>query len=502
MTRAFSWEEWARQSAVELVARVRRGDVTAAEVTAQAQQAALALEPDLGALVEVLEAPAAPHDVPLAPGVISEGLLAGLPLFLKDLGSSVAGLLRENGSALHRGERVARTDPLTAAWLREGARVLGRATTAELGMAYDTSTVYRGLQVTRNPWNLERTAGGSSGGSAALVAAGIVPVAHATDGAGSIRLPAAFNGLVGLKVSRGRLPPPWGANELSNTTWVEGVFARSLEDAALLLDAATRTQPPLGSHFVAPSHQPSRTLAALAEPRAEPLRVGFTTHAFGRSDACGSDAAAAVREVADALAGEHRVEELAAESLPSWDVLWPSFETFWAGIRAGSWRLRHGELSEQRLAELSPMVRGYWRASERYGKREVLAYLAANASITRSFGELFERYDVLLLPAFPYAVPLANGAFSPAVEHDFDAFVQRFLDGGRYTMPASEAGLPALTLPVGFDPDGLPRSVQLYGSFGGEAGLLRAGRVVENAISFAPRTPRVHASRLGERTLR
>lgn len=499
MTRAFSWEEWGRLSAVELVGRVRRGEVSAAEVAAQAQEAALALEPELGALVEVLDAPAAPADVPVPNAASSEGLLAGLPLFLKDLGSSVAGLLRENGSALHRGERVARTDPLTTAWLREGTQILGRATTAELGMAYDTSTVYRGLQVTRNPWDTQRTAGGSSGGSAALVAAGIVPVAHATDGAGSIRLPAAFNGLVGLKVTRGRLPAPWGANELSNTTWVEGVVARSLEDAALLLDAATRTPPPLGSQFVASPHQPSRTLAALAEPGGEPLRIGFTTDGFGRSDACGADAAAAVREVADALAGRHRVEELALDSLPDWSGIWRSFETFWAGIRAGSWRLRHGNVPEERLAELCPMVRGYWRASDRYGKREVLAYLAANASITRSLGALFERYDVLLLPAFPYEVPAANGAFSPALEQDFDAFVQRFLDGGRYTMPASEAGLPALTLPVGFDRAGLPRSVQLYGAFRGEAALLRAGRVVENAISFSPRTPAVHVSRLSQR---
>jgi amidase len=494
MTQTFSWEEWAELTAVAIARHVRSGEVTAAEVFAQTQTAAAAVEPGLSALVELLEKPATPVDIPPASAPARARLLPGVPLFLKDLGSSAAGLKRENGSALHRDEVVTRTDPLIAAWLREGAQIAGRATTAELGMAYDTTTVYRGLRITKNPWDPRRTAGGSSGGSAALVAAGVVPAAHATDGAGSIRLPAAFNGLVGLKVTRGRLPPRFGTNELSNTTFVEGVIARTLEDTALFLDAATRPAAPLGSHYIASLQHPTRAHSALAEGTAEGLRIGVTTHAFGRRDACGAEQAAAVRSTAAALAAKHRVEEIDEASLPSWERLWTSFETAWAGIRAGSWRLsRTG--SPEVLAELSPVVRQYWEASERYGKAEILRYLAANAETTRVFGRLFERFDVLLLPAFPYPVPLANEAFSTAVDHDFDEFLQRFLDGGRYTMPASEAGLPALTLPVGFDSAGLPLSVQLYGAWGGEVDLLRAGRAVEIAAPVTRSVPKLHVTR-------
>lgn len=498
MSLPFSWAEWGQLGAVELAQHVRQGDVTAAELAAQAHAAAQATEPRLAALVELFDAPATAPDVALPADALTHGLLAGVPTFLKDLGSSVAGLLRENGSALHRGERVARTDPLPATWLRQGVQILGRSTTAELGMGYDTSTVYQGLQVTRNPWNTDYTAGGSSGGGAALVAAGVVPIAHATDGAGSIRQPSALNGLVGLKVTRGLLPLPWGVNELLNTSMVEGVFARTLADTALALDAATHEPSPLGKHYIATPHTPTDALAALECPSGT-LRIGVATSDFGRSTPCDPERASRVRAAADALArAGHAVEEIAAADLPDWNVLWRSFETFWAGMRAASWRLAHGELDAAALAGLSPLVRQYWHAAQRYSKHDVMRYTADNVKTTLAFGCLLERYDVLLLPVVPYATPLANTTLSPAVEHDFDAFLQRFLDAGRYTIPANEAGLPALALPAGLDARGQPVGVQLYGRWRGEAALLQAGQAVQQAFSAADGKPlpAIHASRL------
>lgn len=492
MTHPYSWERWSSLGATDIAEHVRRGEVTAAEVAAQAKAAALRVEPQISALVELLDDPARPSDVALP--AANEGLLAGVPLFLKDLGSSIAGLQRENGSALHRGERVARTDPLPAAWLKQGVQVLGRATTAELGMGYDTSTVYRGLQVTRNPWDTTRTAGGSSGGSAALVAAGVVPITHATDGAGSIRQPAALNGLVGLKISRGRLPLPWHVNELLNTSMVEGVFSRSLEDTALALDAATAEPAPLGKLYSA--GQRSGATQALAALKAEPprkLRVGVTTDAFGRGGEVEPQRARRVLSVAAALAKDgHLVEEIKGADLPEWPVLWRSFETFWAGMRAASWRLVHGELSPERVAELSPGVQGYWHASSRYGQLDLMRYLADNVKITLAFGKLLERYDVLLLPVVPYATPLANTSLSPAVAHDFESFLQGFLDAGRYTIPANEAGLPALALPAGLDDQGLPLAVQLYGRWGEETALLQAGAALQRVIDPVRALPAVH----------
>jgi len=494
MTLAFSWAEWARLRALEIAELVRRGAVTRDEVAAQAAAAVRRVDPLLAAAVEIRDQPHAPGDIDL-PAAAYQGLLAGVPLYLKDLGSSAAGLARELGSSLHEGELTARTDPLVAAWLREGASLLGRTTTAELGMAYDTSTSYGGLRVTRNPWDPRRTAGGSSGGAAALVAAGALPAAHATDGAGSIRVPAAFTACVGLKLTRGRLPPQWGVNELANSTFGEGVISRTLEDSALFLDAATRSPAPLGSHYVALPHDPSRALTSLAEPLPRPLRVGVTTHAFGRGAAPDPQRLAVVTRAADALSNAgHVVEPIAEGSLPDWAPLYRRFETLWAGIRAGSWRLRHGELSQEALQRLSPMVRGFWQRSERYGKPELLRYLAGNAETTLRFAQLLERYDVLLLPAFPVAPPDANTSLSTCVEQDFEEFLQRFLDAGRYTIPANEAGLPALALPIAFDDAALPLAVQLYGRWRGEAELLRAGRALEQLLPLPARIPTVHVT--------
>jgi len=492
----FSWETWGRLGAVELAEHVRRRDVAPEEVAAQAHAAAAATHEPLQALVELFDTPAEAPDLALPAGHRTRGLLAGVPLFIKDLGSSVAGVLRENGSALHRGERTARTDPLIAAWLHEGAQVLGRSTTAELGMAYDTTTVYNGLQVTRNPWDVSRTAGGSSGGSGALVAAGVTPLAHATDGAGSIRIPAAFNGLVGLKVTRGRSPLPWHVNELLNTSMVEGVIARHLADAALALDAATRHRAPPGKQFLAAGFDPTDAVAALRDvPRR--LRIGVTTDGFGRPTAPDAAVVARVRRVAETLTrAGHDVEEISSAHLPDWGSLWRSFETFWAGMRAASWEVAKGVPGEDLRAALSPMVRAFWDASARYGKGDVMRYQAANVSHTLAFANLLERHDVLLMPAFPYATPPANGDWSPALPHDFDTFLQRFLDSGRYTIPANETGLPAIVLPTGPGEDGLPIGVQLYGRWREETELLRAGAAVQAAIGTPDGVPRVHVSRL------
>ncbi|MFT7772228.1 amidase [Roseateles sp.] len=492
MTHPYSWERWSALGAVDIADHVRRGEVSAAEVAAQAHAAALRVEPQISALVELLDEPHHAPDVALPPA--REGLLAGVPFFLKDLGSSIAGLKRENGSALHRDEVVTRTDPLPAAWLKQGVQVLGRATTAELGMGYDTSTVYRGLQVTRNPWNTARTAGGSSGGSAALVAAGVVPLTHATDGAGSIRQPAALNGLVGLKVSRGLLPLPWHVNELLNTSMVEGVFARTLEDTALALDAATSEPAPLGKLYSAGQHSgPTQALAALGRDLPRPLHVGFTTDAFGRPGGCEPQRAAVVRNVAAALDRDgHHVEDICPADLPDWSVLWRSFKTFWAGMRAASWRLTHGDLSPEQVASLSPGVQGYWRASSDYGQSDLMRYLGDNVKTALAFGKLLERFDVLLLPVVPFSTPLANTTLSPAVAHEFEGFLENFLDAGRYTMPANEAGLPALALAAGLDTEGLPMGIQLYGRWGEETALLQAGAAVQRVIQpLAPR-PAVH----------
>src|SRR5215470_13249102 len=157
-----------------------------------------------------------------------EGLLYGVPILLKDLGSGLAGRRQESGSKLFKDHTVEATDPLVDNYLRAGLIPLGRSTTPEFGMTFDTATDYLGrAKVTRNPWKLARTPGGSSGGSASAVAAGVLPIGMSSDGGGSTRIPASFCGLVGLKATRGRVPRPLSQSEYISRISIDGVVTRT-----------------------------------------------------------------------------------------------------------------------------------------------------------------------------------------------------------------------------------------------------------------------------------
>jgi len=208
---AMSWAEWAAHDAVGLGRLVAEGQVTAAEVVRQAAAAAEALEPQLDAVLEIFSDVLSDPD---RDGPDRHGPLYGVPILLKDIGSRLKGRRQEAGSKLFRGHVATATDPLMENLLQAGLIPLGRSATPELGLTIDTSTDYLGRpKITRNPWDLDRSPGGSSGGSSAAVSAGITPIASSTDGAGSTRIPAAFTGLVGLKASRGRVPRPYGQSE-------------------------------------------------------------------------------------------------------------------------------------------------------------------------------------------------------------------------------------------------------------------------------------------------
>jgi amidase len=201
---AMSWEEWHEHDAVALADLVRVRKVAPKELCAQAAEGVARIDPQIAAVLGLYD------DVVTDPdkdGPSKEGRLYGVPMFLKDLGSGLAGRRQESGSMLFRDHVVEATDPLVENYLEAGLIPIGRSTIPEFGMTFDTATDYLGrLKVTRNPWRLERTPGGSSGGSAAAVAAGVLPLSMSSDGGGSTRIPASFCGLVGLKATRGACP--------------------------------------------------------------------------------------------------------------------------------------------------------------------------------------------------------------------------------------------------------------------------------------------------------
>ena len=193
MTLAMSWDEWARHDAVALAARVRAGEVTPAELAAQAAAGIARTDPALSAVVEVFADVVAD---PLRDGMNPAGAFAGVPYLMKDLGPTLKGRLQEMGSLLMRGNRATADSHLAERIRQAGLNVIGRTTTPEFGCcsAAENPAVY----VTRNPWDTGYTTNGSSAGTGAMVAAGVLPISHATDGGGSIRIPAGACGNIGL----------------------------------------------------------------------------------------------------------------------------------------------------------------------------------------------------------------------------------------------------------------------------------------------------------------
>ena len=484
-----SWEEWAACDAVALAGLVARKQVTPRELARQVAAGVAKMEPKLDAVLEIF---ADVLDNPDIDRPNAGGRLYAVPMFLKDIGSRMKGRLQESGSKLLKGYVAPETDPLVENFLRAGLVPLGRTTTPEFGMTFDTATDYLGRRkVTRNPWNLERTAGGSSGGSAALVAAAVTPLSMASDGGGSTRIPASFCGLVGLKASRGRMPPPRNHSEYTWRIAVEGIVTRSVRDTAAAYDDLTRI--PNGGSFIKMAPPERSYLEAIARPPGR-LRVGLSTGKWGRATPVDPQVVARVRDMARVLEGlGHAVEEIDDAALCDWDTMWWTYQTQWIMGRAQLRTLAQsrGINGTDLSAYLNPMTNRHYVAAERYDKFDLWKAIANNNTLTRAFGAAMERWDVLLTPTLAIRVPAADGPYGLMRDEDFGGWIDRLSDACRYTMPGNEVGLPGISLPAGRDDDGLPVGAMLYGNFGREDVLLALAAQVEQSKPewFAQRPP-------------
>ena len=476
---AMGWAEWAGHDGVALAALVRARQISARQLAVQAAAAVALIDPKIHAVLEVFTDTLANPDTD---GPSRDGLLYGVPMFLKDVGSGLKGRTQQGGSKLTRAVVVSATDPTVENFLAAGLVPLGRSTTPEFGLTFDTATDHTGaVKVTRNPWNLARTPGGSSGGSAAAVAAGIVPVAMSADGGGSTRIPASFCGLIGLKASRGRVPRPHAQSEYMVRISADGVVTRTVRDTAAVFEKLTRV--PNGGSFIAMGPPRGSYLDAIARDPAR-LRVGLSTGAWGRSTPTDPLVAARVREVGRVLEGlGHHVEEVDDRTICDWGMLWRGYTTQWIGATAQlATRARALGIEPQELkSHLTPMTYRHYLAAQRYDKFDIWQMMADNNTVTRAFGALMERHDVLLTPTLAIRVPEANGPYSLLRDEDLDTWVGRLCDACRYTMPGNETGLPAISVPAGFDPDGLPIGVQFYGNFAAEDVLLQVAAQLERA---------------------
>ncbi|MBM3531728.1 MAG: amidase [Alphaproteobacteria bacterium] len=476
---AMSWEEWSKKDGIAIADLIRKRKISAREVARQVAAGVELVNPKLEGVLEVFD------DVvknPDADKPAKDGRLYGVPIFLKDLGSGLKGRKRESGSKFDKDQVAKETDPNILNFLSAGLVPIGRSTTPEFGMTFDTATDYLGrVKVTRNPWNLKHTPGGSSGGSAAMVAARVTPISMASDGGGSTRIPASFCGLVGLKATRGMVPRPWKQSEYMVRISAEGVVTRSVRDTAAAYDYITKV--PNGGSFMNVERYKGSYLAAIKkDPRK--LKIGLSTGNWGRPGKTDEQVAARVREVGRLMQKlGHRVEELDDSKICDWDQMWSSYYCQWIGSRAQfrTMAADRGINTPDLRDYLGPMVHRHLEAADRYDKYDIWKMMGQTNTVMRGFGATLEKYDVLLTPTLAIRVPEANGPYSLLRNEALDPWLDRLANACRYTMPGNEAGLPGISVPAGLDTDGLPIGAMFYGNWSQEALLLQIARQIEKA---------------------
>ncbi|MFC7817907.1 amidase [Streptomyces sp. NPDC057367] len=478
-------DEYVRFDAVGLAELVAKGEVTPAELEAAAHDAVQAVNPEINAVVETWPA----DDLP-EPG---SAPLAGVPFLIKDIGVAMAGRRMEMGSRLAAGH-VARSDSSLMLRLRRaGLMTLGRTATPE--MAYSNTTEPLLYGATRNPWDPERSAGGSSGGAGAAVAAGVVPLAHATDAAGSIRVPAACNGLFGLKPTRGRVSVGPHFDEIFNGLAVHGSVSRTVRDSAVLLDQIGGPEP--GDPYFA--QEPSRPYAEEVVRDPGPMRIGVLTQAWGghRTTAPVADALSRTVRLLESLG--HEVEEAEVGLGVDWeDFLVAGARQWTANLTASVDELAAATGRSVNASTLEEPILASYRYGQEVTAAEFVTALTTRNKVARALARYFAGYDMLLTPTLPeLPVPLGTHA-EGAGRLDGLGWLRRLFDTSPFTAVFNVAGTPAMSVPVTADAaSGLPVGMQFAAGYGREDSLFRLAGQLEQADPWSARTPTVWAGDRG-----
>lgn len=467
---ALSWKEYAGLDATGLADLLASGDVSARELAYQARAAVGKVNPAINAVVELFE------DAIVEPQ-LNEGPFMGVPMMLKDLGSKMKGRAQEAGYGLLNGCVAEEDDPLTANFKSAGFNLIGRTTTPEDGMAGVTETI--GFGITRNPWDLTRSSGGSSGGSAALVAAGALAVCSASDGAGSIRLPAAWTGLIGLKTTRGRLPLPTGANEATIPSASEGIVTRTVRDTARVHELLCRRD--MGIGFM-PYREPSLLSPSLVASHRK-LRIAVSVSNWSRSDNMPSDGRDAVLVVADWLANKgHEVVWVEEQQICDFEQVYASFKIANWVAPLGRWIPEMAAACGVTLTtkNTSNQTLQLIEAAKKLSLGDFLEAIETNATTTLQWSEFWRQgFDLLLTPTLGDICSKVESRYALSSPAPFDEFFDHSLDLCRYTLPANDAGLPAISLPAGLDRNSCPLGVQFYAPWCGESDLISIAAAME-----------------------
>lgn len=463
-------EEYQALDGLGLAALLRAGQVTPVEVMDCALKIAGEVNPQINALCHMNP------DIgrALASTASLKGHFGALPMLLKDSGLAAKGLTNSLGSRLFAGLEIPANATVTDRLVADGFLPFGRTTAPEFSMAPTTEAKANGGP-TRNPWNLNHSTGGSSGGAAAAVAAGILPVAHGSDGGGSIRIPASCCGIYGLKPSRGLVPSGPSRGEGWGGLACDGVLSRSVRDTAAALDGIAGADP--GAPYAAPAGVGSY-LAGLEQPFDRPLRVAMWTRAFDDIPVH-PDCLAAVQDAARLLEGlGHEVVET---DLPP--IAFAKFVKAQIDVMAANAAvLINGKVRNAPdtgwQALLEPAILDAWDRGRHLSAEDYILAITRFHTIGRQMETAMTGFDFILTPTLTQP-PLPLGQLTTDTD-----FVTFRTEAGRYTTflgIINASGQPAASLPLSWNAEGLPIGVQLIGHFGAEADLLRLSAQIEAA---------------------
>ena len=461
--------------AVGLAERIARREVSAAEALEAALARMAKVNPKINAVTMDLSERARAE---AARAGDKAGPLAGVPFLLKDLGAKLEGTVTTESSRLYAETIAANDSALSTAYRKAGLVIFGKTNTPELGLEPVTEPAMFGP--TRNPWDLTRTAGGSSGGAAAAVAAGIVPAAHASDGGGSIRIPAACCGLFGLKPSRGRVSYAPKDEGWGGFSCVHAV-TRSVRDSAALLDAASTPQPG-DPYWAAP---PTRAfIERAASDPAQRLRIAFTTAAFASGGAVDPEVAQAVREAAKLCQSlGHIVEE--AEPPIERAALAAAGIVISASVAADFEQLAADRGRPVGEDEVEPNTWGSYQRGLAVSGAEYIRALRTSHALGRRVGGFFERYDILICATLG-SPPIPVGHLHEPGLSQRD-YVERLFAFMPNTQAFNITGQPAASIPLATSAGGLPIGVQFVGRQGDDGLLLSLAGQLERAAPWAGR---------------
>ncbi len=460
--------------------RVRDGDVGAAELVEAAISRIEAHNPALNAVVTKVYEQA----LESARKQPATGPFAGVPFLLKDLGGALGGVPNTSGSRFFKDACLPSDSELVHRYKTSGLIPLGRTNTPEFGLNASTEPALFGP--TRNPWDTEKTPGGSSGGSAAAVAAGLVPLAHASDGGGSIRIPASCCGLFGMKTTRARnTMAPYLGESLAGCS-VEHVVSRTVRDSAAALDATAGPAP--GDPYMAPP--PARPFLDEVSAKPRKLRIAITTDAFSgfpvHQDCI--DAAGKAGKLCEDLG--HNVE-VASPDFDAEQLDRDYHRLFAVGATAN---IRQRAQAMNRTLDPDGFERITWKMmalADQQSATDYVQLLSRLHATCRQIGAFFETYDVLLTPTLAQP-PVPLGHLDMTMD-DLDTYTDRLWRFAAFTYQFNVTGQPAMSVPLHWSDSNLPIGVQFVGRYGDEATLFQLAGQLERADPWHDRHPPIWA---------